>query len=243
MESHPSRRYPADGVLITVAPGARAAVGSFNVKNQTPYPDADLIRRSEVKPNKPFTSARSRVRPRILKKYLVNQGYLGAGILSLRVPTTRRPTCSSHYSVTTGPKFSVNLSGARTQYRQTPPTLADLCRRRRRPGLCCRKAGATFAIIFSARDISMRTFRSVRMTTPHRPCASSAYELGRGENSVSRAIGFRRKQIFRQGFARGPLWCCSPPRSLPAAASASRWCAMTAIRFAALYLSNGFLRR
>src|SRR5580658_9881654 len=75
---HPATRQM--DVLITVQPGPRAVVGSFIVKNQTPYPDGELIRRSKMKLSKPFTSARVTRASQRLKKYLVNQGYLGAGI-------------------------------------------------------------------------------------------------------------------------------------------------------------------
>ncbi|MGA7622164.1 MAG: POTRA domain-containing protein, partial [Candidatus Acidiferrales bacterium] len=68
-------------VLVTVLPGPRAVVGNFNVKNNTPYKDAELILRSKVKLNKPLTSARLTRASQKLKKYLVDQGYLGAGIL------------------------------------------------------------------------------------------------------------------------------------------------------------------
>ena len=100
-------------VLITVAPGARATVGSFNVKNQTPYPDAEIIRRSKIKLNKPFTSAQVSRASQRLKKYLVNQGYLGAGILITAGSydaTTNLVVLN--YEVTTGPRVSVAVGGA-----------------------------------------------------------------------------------------------------------------------------------
>ena len=100
-------------VLITVAPGARATVGSFNVKNQTPYPDAEIIRRSKIKLNKPFTSAQVSRASQRLKKYLVNQGYLGAGILI--TPGSYDATSNLvvlNYEVTTGPRVSVAVGGA-----------------------------------------------------------------------------------------------------------------------------------
>src|SRR5271156_2886386 len=109
---HPDTRQM--DVQIIVAPGPRATIGGFVFKNQTPFPDAELIHHSGVKMQNSFTSARITRASQKLKKYLVNQGYLGAGILITAgsydeknnfVPLT--------YNVTTGPKISVTLTGAR----------------------------------------------------------------------------------------------------------------------------------
>src|SRR5580698_8444981 len=109
---HPATRQM--DVVITVQPGRRAVVGSFIVKNQTPYPDAELIRRSKMKLNKPFTSARVTRASQRLKKYLVNQGYLGAGI---EITTGNYESSSNlvvlNYQVTSGPRVSVAVGGAR----------------------------------------------------------------------------------------------------------------------------------
>src|SRR5271154_5680889 len=66
---HPDTRQM--DVLIIVAPGPRATIGSFVFKNQTPFPDAELIRHSGVQVETPFTSARITRASQKLKKYLV----------------------------------------------------------------------------------------------------------------------------------------------------------------------------
>ncbi|MGC1200549.1 MAG: POTRA domain-containing protein [Candidatus Acidiferrales bacterium] len=101
-------------ILVTVVPGPRALLGAISVKNQTPYSDADLLKRTKLSPKNDSTSARMLRDSQRLKKYLVNQGYLGAGVLittgtydaaSNRVPLT--------VDVTTGPRVDVEVSGAR----------------------------------------------------------------------------------------------------------------------------------
>src|SRR5580704_1697634 len=124
---HPATRQM--DVLITVQPGPRAVVGSFIVKNQTPYPDGELIRRSKMKLNKPITSARVTRASQRLKKYLVNQGYLGAGIL---ITAGNYDAASNlvalNYQVTAGPRVSVAVGGARIsqgKLRQLLPIYAE----------------------------------------------------------------------------------------------------------------------
>jgi outer membrane protein insertion porin family len=101
-------------VLIIVSPGPRATIGSFVFKNQTPFPDAELIRHSGVKVQHPFTSARITRASQKLRKYLVNQGYLGAGILiTAGAYDVKNNFVPLTYNVTTGPKINVTLTGAR----------------------------------------------------------------------------------------------------------------------------------
>jgi outer membrane protein insertion porin family len=116
-------------ILVSVAPGQRATVGSFEVKNQTPYPDVELISRSKIKLKNTVTTARITRATQRLKKYLVNQGYLGAGVLitagdfdpaSDEVPL--------EYSVTAGPRVRVTVTGAKIgkdKLRQLVPVYAE----------------------------------------------------------------------------------------------------------------------
>jgi outer membrane protein insertion porin family len=124
---HPETRQM--DVLIVVTTGVRASISSFVFKNQTPFPDAVLSARSGVKPQNPLTSARITRASQKLKKYLVNQGFLGAGILITRgAYDPKTNTVPLTYSVTTGPKISVTLSGARlgqSKLRQLLPIYAE----------------------------------------------------------------------------------------------------------------------
>ncbi|HEY7825938.1 MAG TPA: POTRA domain-containing protein, partial [Candidatus Acidoferrales bacterium] len=68
-------------VMVTVDPGPRARVGDVSIKNHTPYPDAAILRRSKLTQKTDITSAQFTRATQRLKKYLVNQGYLGAEAL------------------------------------------------------------------------------------------------------------------------------------------------------------------
>ncbi len=116
-------------VLVTVVPGPRATIGSFIVKNQTPYPDAELISRSKIKLKNTLTTARVTRATQRLKKYLVNQGYLGAGVLitagDFNPASDQVPL---QYSVTAGPRVRVTITGAKIgkdKLRQLVPVYAE----------------------------------------------------------------------------------------------------------------------
>jgi outer membrane protein insertion porin family len=101
-------------ITIHVAPGPRARVGGFTFQNQTPYPESELLRRSKMKDKAELTSARITRASQRLKKFLVNQGYLGAGVLI----TPRSYDAASNlvpldYEVTAGPRVRIEVSGAR----------------------------------------------------------------------------------------------------------------------------------
>jgi outer membrane protein insertion porin family len=100
-------------VNITVDPGPRAIIGSFVVENKTSYPDDELIRRSKIKVKNQLTTARLTKANDRLKKYLVNQGYLGAGVLITPGPYDPKfNTVSLKYEVNAGPQVSIEIAGA-----------------------------------------------------------------------------------------------------------------------------------
>jgi outer membrane protein assembly complex protein YaeT len=103
-------------VTVRIDPGLRARVGVFTFRNQTPYPDDELLHRSKIKEENELTAARLTRGEQRLKKYLVNQGYLGAsakitpGIYdpqANRVPLT--------FEVTAGPRVHIEVSGAKVR--------------------------------------------------------------------------------------------------------------------------------
>jgi outer membrane protein insertion porin family len=112
LEAHSDTRQL--DVSVVVDPGLRARIGEIAVHNQTPYMNATLLRRSSLSAKTALTLASlSRLSQR-LKKFLVDQGYLGAGVVisrqdydakSGRVPLT--------LSVTAGPRVRVETTGAR----------------------------------------------------------------------------------------------------------------------------------
>ncbi len=101
-------------ITVHVDPGIRALVGDISVKNETHYPDADLIKRSKITSKNTLTSARLTRGSQRIKKYLVNQGYLGAGVVmtpgTYDTATNRVPLS---LDVTAGPHVRVELTGAR----------------------------------------------------------------------------------------------------------------------------------
>src|SRR5580704_4975119 len=100
-------------VMITVVPGPRAMVGSFVLQNKTPYPDEEVIHRSKIKLKNQLTTARLNKATQRLKKYLVNQGYLGASALLTPGPyDPQTNVVPLKYDVSTGPRVRIELVGA-----------------------------------------------------------------------------------------------------------------------------------
>jgi outer membrane protein assembly factor BamA len=227
-------------VTITVQPGPRAVVGSFVVKNQTPYHDAELISRSKMMLKKPFTSARVTRASQRLKKYLVNQGYLGAGIL---ITAGNYDATSNlvalNYQVTTGPRVSVAVGGAHIsqgKLRQLLPIYAegavdeDLLQEGRRNirDYFQRQGYFDADVQVSSRDDPKAGVRLI------------SYEVSRGDRSRLVGVSFHGNKYFSKELLEGRL-------SLQAAsfASSGRF-SQTLVRDDAdsirgLYLSNGFL--
>lgn len=227
-------------VLVTVQPGPRALVGSFVVKNQTPYPDAELIGRSKIKVKNPFTSARLTRASQRLKKYLVNQGYLGAGILI----TAGNYDATSNlvalkYEVTTGPRVSVVVGGAHIsqgKLRQLLPIYAegavdeDLMQEGRRNirDYFQRQGYFDADVQVSSRDDPKAGVRLI------------SYEVSRGDRSRLVGVSFGGNKYFSKELLEGRL-------SLqPASFASSGRFSQTLVRddvdsIRGLYLSNGFL--
>ena len=101
-------------ITFHIDTGPRARVGSFTFQNQTPYPESELLRRSGLKVKVELTSSRISHASQRLKKHLVNQGYLGAGVL---ITTGTYDAASNlvplHYEVTAGPRVRIEVTGAR----------------------------------------------------------------------------------------------------------------------------------
>jgi len=100
-------------VVVNVDPGPRARAGTITLKNQTPYPDRELVRRSKISAKKMVTALQlSRAGDRV-KKFLVNQGYLGASAVivpgAYDPPTNRVPLA---YDVTAGPRVRIEINNA-----------------------------------------------------------------------------------------------------------------------------------
>jgi outer membrane protein insertion porin family len=100
-------------ILVHIESGPRARIGDLQIQNQTPYPDSEILRRTKISAKKELTAARLTRGSQRLKKYLVDQGYLGAG--ALITPGTYDPSSNRvplKLEVTAGPRVRIDISGA-----------------------------------------------------------------------------------------------------------------------------------
>ena len=111
LEPHPATRQM--DVTVTVYPGLRAHVGTITLVNRTPYPEEQLLRRLRVSAKTAVTeSGLSRDNER-LKKFLVNQGYLGAGgVITRGTYDAKSNSVPLTIAVTAGPRVRVEIQGA-----------------------------------------------------------------------------------------------------------------------------------
>ena len=101
-------------VTVTVVPGVRARVGDIAVKNETPYSDTVLFHRSKISSKNQITTARLTRDTQRLKKFLVNQGYLGASaIITPEMYNATSNRVSLQYTVTAGSRVRIDVTGAR----------------------------------------------------------------------------------------------------------------------------------
>ncbi len=101
-------------IAIHVDPGLRARIGAITIKNQTRYPDLEIEKRSKISSKNELTSARISHGAQRVKQFLVNQGYLGAGVVI--TPGTYDPKTNLvplAYAVAAGPQVKVQINGAR----------------------------------------------------------------------------------------------------------------------------------
>ncbi len=101
-------------ITITVDSGPRARVGGISVQNNTRYSKEELLKKSKLSMKNQVTSARlSRTTERI-RKFLVNQGYLGAAATISRgdynSQTNQVPLT---LSITAGSRVQVEIVGVR----------------------------------------------------------------------------------------------------------------------------------
>ena len=102
-------------VTVLVDAGPRALVGDISIDNQTPYTDAQLLRRARLAKKKvEMTALRLQRAADRLRKSLVNQGYLGAA--ASVTPGTYDPATNRvplKMTAVAGPRVRVEVAGAR----------------------------------------------------------------------------------------------------------------------------------
>lgn len=227
-------------IIVAVETGSRAMVGSIDVQNQTHFSSDELIRRSKITPKNQLTTARVTRASQRLRKFLVNQGYLSAGVFitpgvydpaSNRVPLT--------YEVTAGPRVRVETVGAhlnKGQLTKLLPIFAegavdeDLLQEGRR----------------NIRDFFQREgyFDADVQVSSHEVAESGerviTYDISRGDRFRLEKITFEGNRYFSASLLAGRL-------QLQPASFASRGRFSQRIvqddsdSIRALYLSNGFL--
>ena len=111
LEPHPETRQM--NVDVVVSTGPRAHVGDIKLVNKTPYTDQQLLQRLKFTSKTQVTQIGFSHSNQKLKKFLVNQGYLGA--TSVITPGTYDPGSDRlplTVAVTTGPRVRLEIDGA-----------------------------------------------------------------------------------------------------------------------------------
>jgi outer membrane protein insertion porin family len=226
-------------ITFHIDTGPRARVGSFTLRNQTPYPESELLRKSGMKVKVEMTSSRISHASQRLKKYLVNQGYLGAGVL---ITTGTYDATSNllplHYEVTAGPRVRIEVTGARIRkgrLRKLLPIYAegavdeDLLQEGRR----------------NIRDYLQRQgYFNVDVQVNSTEAAQNgerviSYEITRGDRFRLAGVAFHGNKYFRSDLLLGRL------QLQPASFASSGRFSQRMVRddtesIRALYFSNGF---
>jgi outer membrane protein insertion porin family len=110
----PNRETRQMDVVITIDSGTRARVGAISLDNKTPYPDQQILKRSKLSKKTEIDSQNlSRASDR-LKKFLVDQGYLGASAhAAAGTYDPRTNLVPLKLSVSAGPRVRIEIEGAR----------------------------------------------------------------------------------------------------------------------------------
>lgn len=229
-------------VTVTVDPGLRARVGDITMANKTPYPDRQIVRRSKISSKNDLTTALLSRASQRLKKFLVDQGYLGAGVVitpgnydpeSNRVPL--------QFAVTAGPRVRIEIAGARlseSARRKLLPMYAegavdeDLLQEGRRNIRNYFQSQGYFNVDVqvSSREPREETERGERIIS---------YEITRGDRFRLSGVGFDGNQYFGSELLSRRL------QLQPASFASSGRFSQQLLRadtdsIRALYLSNGF---
>ncbi|MGA9882200.1 MAG: POTRA domain-containing protein [Candidatus Acidiferrales bacterium] len=226
-------------VAVVVDTGPRARIGAIAINNKTPYINARLLRHSRLSQKNSLTlDLLSRASQR-LKKFLVDQGYLGAGVAispqtydakSNRVPLT--------LAVTAGPRVRIETSGAhvsKSRLRKLLPVYAegavdeDLLQEGRRN---LRNYFQSEGYFNAAVDVSTRQDKQDKEQV-------ITYQITRGDHYRLAGVAFDGNKYFESSLLVGRL-----KLQTASFASSGRFSQQMmrddADSIRALYLSNGF---
>ena len=101
-------------VIFHVKPGPRARVGSVKLKNDTEYPDAEILKRLKMKEGREITSARLQSGTDRIRKFLVKKGNLIARAVVRRgAYDATKHTVTLDLEVTQGPRVKLAVVGTK----------------------------------------------------------------------------------------------------------------------------------
>ncbi|MDP9337387.1 MAG: BamA/TamA family outer membrane protein [Acidobacteriota bacterium] len=101
-------------VIFHVKPGARARVGVVRVKNETEYPNAELLKRLKMKEGRAITSARLLSGTDRIRKFLVKRGdLLARAVVRRGAYDAGSNTIPLNLEVSQGPRVKLMVSGAK----------------------------------------------------------------------------------------------------------------------------------
>src|SRR6202043_512650 len=101
-------------VIFHIKSGPRARVGTVQLKNDTQYPDAEILKRLKMKPGRPITSARLQSGTDRIRKFLVKKGNLIARAVVRRgTYDATSNTLPLDLEVSQGPTVKLQVVGAK----------------------------------------------------------------------------------------------------------------------------------
>jgi outer membrane protein assembly factor BamA len=113
-ETVPHRETRQMDVVFHVKPGARARVGSVRVKNETQYPDTELLKRLKMKEGRTITSARLQSGTDRIRKFLVKKGdFLARAVVRRGAYDAAKNAIPLDLEVTQGPHVKLIVTGAK----------------------------------------------------------------------------------------------------------------------------------
>ena len=101
-------------VIFHVKPGPRARVGAVHLKNETEYPDPELLKRLKMKGGRAITSARLLSGTDRIRKFLVKKGdLLARAVVRRGAYDAATNTIPLDLEVVQGPRVKLMVSGAK----------------------------------------------------------------------------------------------------------------------------------
>src|SRR5216684_3516627 len=101
-------------IVVHVKPGPRARLEAVRLKNNTEYPDAEILSRLKMRPGREITSARLQRGTDRIRKFLVKKGHLSARAAVRRGEYDAvKNTIPLDLDVTEGPRVKVTVTGAK----------------------------------------------------------------------------------------------------------------------------------